>query len=47
MKVVILLELNGVEGIESALDRINSFKPKKYISNKEIFIEKLENVINS
>ena len=45
MKVDILLELNGVEEIEGALEKIRDFIPKKYESNNEKFLEKLQKII--
>ena len=45
--MVLLLELNGVEDIEKALNKLEEFSPKKYKSNNEKFLEKLENVFNS
>ena len=47
MKKVLLLELDGVEEIEEALNKLEGFIPKKYKSNNEKFLEKLENAFNN
>lgn len=40
-----IIGTSGVEEIEEALDKINGFIPKKYVSNNDVFIEKLKNAI--
>ena len=40
-----IIGTTGIEGIESALEKVNSFKPKKYIGNNSNFIQKLTDCI--
>ena len=41
-----IIGTNGIEDIESAIDRIKTFIPKRYESNNDKFIKKLEEIIN-
>lgn len=43
----LLLELDGVEEIEEALNKLESFRTKKYKSNNEKFLENLEKVFKT
>ena len=45
MQAGYIIGTKGVEEIEGALDKVESFVPKKYVSNNEKFVEKLEKVI--
>lgn len=40
-----IIGTKGVEGLESALERVQDFVPKKYNSNNEKFVDKLVNSI--
>lgn len=40
-----IIGTTGVEGIEEALEKVQDFVPKTYVSNNEKFVEKLENCI--
>lgn len=40
-----IIGVDGVEGVEKALDRVDQFVPKKYVSNNEKFVEELEKCI--
>jgi len=42
-----IIGLHGVDELESALKRIDNFYPKKYVSNNERFVNKLEETIKN
>lgn len=46
MQAGYIIGTRGVEEIERALGKIYDFVPKKYVSNNEKFVDRLEKTIN-
>ena len=40
-----IIGIRGVDELESAIKKVEKFSPKKYVSNNEIFVKKLEKSI--
>ena len=40
-----IIGVSGVEGIEDALEKVDGFVPRKYVSNNESFVDRLEESI--